>query len=149
MFFWDVLRETSPHTRGEPDAEKLYSRRAGNIPAYAGRTQNRQTKQSYLKKHPRIRGENAIIWRLAKGYLETSPHTRGEQGASGREINALRNIPAYAGRTLAVKVLLAMLRETSPHTRGERFLKILVSKPLRNIPAYAGRTFGSASTKTI
>ena len=56
------MGETSPHTRGEPVARVTEGEDAGNIPAYAGRTNSLWMNRGYSKKHPRIRGEND--WRL-------------------------------------------------------------------------------------
>ena len=131
-----------------------------NIPAYAGRTTSPGCKSEIMRKHPRIRGENAAAAQRSRTALETSPHTRGEPVLSGEADELSRNIPAYAGRTSSwVIPSLAIWkhprirgencqssqkkntqRETSPHTRGERIPVSAFSVRSRNIPAYAGRT---------
>ena len=132
----------------------------GNIPAYAGRTQERSLNAPYRQKHPRIRGENHRDLRRGRFFLETSPHTRGEPSAAVSVLDRPGNIPAYAGRTIYGEDVnldaekhprirgenhLARLQvrnhaETSPHTRGERCCCGEADELSRNIPAYAGRT---------
>ena len=92
--------------------------------------------------------------------LETSPHTRGERSVPTPFQGSFGNIPAYAGRTQLLTLLLAlrgkhprirgendcaglkrrMEPETSPHTRGEQLLNLKSLAEIGNIPAYAGRT---------
>ena len=132
----------------------------GNIPAYAGRTQERSLNAPYRQKHPRIRGENHRDLRRGRFFLETSPHTRGEPSAAVSVLDRPGNIPAYAGRTCFVRrsrrafekhprirgenLLLGDPEfgdlETSPHTRGELVWRIPTEDAHGNIPAYAGRT---------
>ncbi len=152
--------ETSPHTRGEPDASGYSDDLERNIPAYAGRTGIFFSVTGSVWKHPRIRGENESLmsWNYPDG--ETSPHTRGELVFLHVIKNHLRNIPAYAGRTVdwyllrklpwkhprirgenqGNRIVRFILIETSPHTRGEHGKDISYFLPHRNIPAYAGRT---------
>ena len=133
------LRETSPHTRGELQTPARSDNDPGNIPAYAGRTFSWQCVDFAVEKHPRIRGENASPLARAKKGVETSPHTRGELTSAQIDATGLGNIPAYAGRTIAIcssgmccekhprirgenlmpRSFTAGVRETSPHTRGE------------------------------
>ena len=131
--------ETSPHTRGELGRFVEAITYIGNIPAYAGRTSIRRRLFLFLRKHPRIRGENGIALDGSKVIAETSPHTRGEQDDHDKASRSQGNIPAYAGRTShfgvispdarkhprirgennATMALRALAPETSPHTRGE------------------------------
>ena len=110
--------ETSPHTRGEQISAKRRADRAGNIPAYAGRTLLELKNQGHLRKHPRIRGENKILPVIFMVPRETSPHTRGEHGITMRAPNGCRNIPAYAGRTRLV-VARDQRQRKHPRIRGE------------------------------
>ena len=91
----------------------------------------------------------------------TSPHTRGKLGSlSGRCLGS-RNIPAYAGKTVAHDRRRRTIQEhprirgenerlrgititeygTSPHTRGKLSGEPFAGLSVRNIPAYAGKTF--------
>ncbi len=139
----------------------------GNIPAYAGRTQERSLNAPYRQKHPRIRGENHRDLRRGRFFLETSPHTRGEPSAAVSVLDRPGNIPAYAGRTIYGEDVnldaekhprirgenhLARLQvrnhaETSPHTRGERCCCATQPDSPGNIPAYAGRTWKRCSDR--
>ena len=76
---WDNWqKETSPHTRGELIWFAVVGTVVRNIPAYAGRTEQRRRKSPNREKHPRIRGENQTASMASLSLLETSPHTRGE-----------------------------------------------------------------------
>ena len=154
------FRETSPHTRGELKQSKFKRLVRGNIPAYAGRTVLALASERPWRKHPRIRGENALRKSACCLTSETSPHTRGEQNARGAFRADVGNIPAYAGRTgrtpqnfarpekhprirgenTHTGQKLLKLPETSPHTRGEPFYDPKSGVKRGNIPAYAGRT---------
>ena len=132
-------RETSPHTRGERVRAGDEVPRCRNIPAYAGRTWDRTPSRDRTWKHPRIRGENPQVNLTSLAKEETSPHTRGELTSAQIDATGLGNIPAYAGRTIAIcssgmccekhprirgenlmpRSFTAGVRETSPHTRGE------------------------------
>ena len=136
----------------------------GNIPAYAGRTQERSLNAPYRQKHPRIRGENLLLGDPEFGDLETSPHTRGELVWRIPTEDAHGNIPAYAGRTGCPKnparlrqkhprirgentpqhLAGGRITETSPHTRGEHRRSVFMRARQGNIPAYAGRTDAKA-----
>ena len=132
-------QETSPHTRGEPQAVGQGWQNRRNIPAYAGRTSQQRDLCARYWKHPRIRGENLTSDLSGVIPIETSPHTRGERWLTSLRAFSAGNIPAYAGRTLdAEKKKMVFekhprirgentdpfspkrpIQETSPHTRGE------------------------------
>ena len=135
-----------------------------NIPAYAGRTTSPGCKSEIMRKHPRIRGENAAAAQRSRTALETSPHTRGELVWRIPTEDAHGNIPAYAGRTGCPKnparlrqkhprirgentpqhLAGGRITETSPHTRGEHRRSVFMRARQGNIPAYAGRTDAKA-----
>ncbi len=91
---------------------------------------------------------------------ETSPHTRGKRLFAWLVRDGLRNIPAYAGKTVQFSFDAsssekhprirgenrdnacrdAGYRETSPHTRGKHSFFFRQALVERNIPAYAGKT---------
>ena len=114
------------------------------------------------QEHPRIRGENRC---LSLGFCRiggTSPHTRGKQSSWPSIMGLMRNIPAYAGKTMPMIFIFPFFSEhprirgenrikgffepfgggTSPHTRGKPFGESLPFRLHRNIPAYAGKTSG-------
>ena len=112
------VKETSPHTRGEPGNVLIPLKIAGNIPAYAGRTIGVKDSEVSYQKHPRIRGENEGFRNIRGKIKETSPHTRGELKQKNTRARPTRNIPAYAGRTW-FRVRCAVATRKHPRIRGE------------------------------
>ena len=115
--------ETSPHTRGELSACLRVVVRHRNIPAYAGRTSSARLSQSSARKHPRIRGENTKGTVPPAVIMETSPHTRGELRRTMKMSDDLRNIPAYAGRTMK-EMKMAPPTRKHPRIRGENSIRM-------------------------
>ncbi len=115
--------ETSPLTRGKPQAVLLGILGERNIPAHAGKTTLVTLRPLRMRKHPRSRGENPAIKERTLELVWKHPRSRGEN---------------------RIRVVRASQRvETSPLTRGK--LSPFASRPSthRNIPAHAGKTFGS------
>ena len=86
-------RGENPHVAAiELEAERL-------IPAHAGKTARALSGARTVGAHPRSRGENPRSLIEIPGFSGSSPLTRGKPGAriSGRE--AVRLIPAHAGKT--------------------------------------------------
>ena len=71
------VQETPPLTRGRQGRTKTRSGRCGNTPAYAGKTDRRDTDVDGRRKHPRLRGEDSAARRAVRWALETPPLTRG------------------------------------------------------------------------
>ena len=137
----------------------LHALRGRNIPAYAGRTSAAWRSNNKPQKHPRIRGENRSGRIALRAATEASPHTRGKLNGSDYNPRLARNIPAYAGKALALRFFLnwfwkhprirgeslstvmslALSMETSPHTRGKREPAADRVHDAGNIPAYAGK----------
>ena len=89
----------------------------------------------------------------------------GEHGCAVRP----RNIPAYAGKTLAIHVVMRVSSEhprvcgenglgkpewfgnigTSPRMRGKPHADLPFTQELRNIPAYAGKTRKEVTMRVI
>ena len=86
---------TSPRMRGKLAYEERNAPRFRNIPAYAGKTNPTGHHSSVGEEHPRVCGEN-LRARKGKG---TSPRMRGKLATPLVLQVALRNIPAYAGKT--------------------------------------------------
>ena len=89
-----------------------------NIPAYAGKTASPPTPQRSLPEHPRVCGENPHLSPLMIPKHGTSPRMRGKLGKCQGTGCSMRNIPAYAGKTLFVTVK-NVLREEHPRVCGE------------------------------
>ena len=133
-----------------------------NIPAYAGKTAFCCTTESKLSEHPRVCGENSPTLRPRCGWIGTSPRMRGKRMWRLDSLLGPRNIPAYAGKTAACRLVPIAPAEhprvcgenndpglppvnqigTSPRMRGKRALIGDVLRMARNIPAYAGKTSG-------
>ena len=93
------LSETPPLTRGRPrmlDQEALAKR---NTPAYAGKTQGARHWCRPGQKHPRLRGEDVLLWTYCFSCRETPPLTRGRPFDCCSSCFLRRNTPAYAGKT--------------------------------------------------
>ena len=109
-----------PRIRGEHDvAPYVGFGRVGIIPAYAGSTHAFMTaSRNPSGSSPHTRGAPL----LAVGNVEIRrdhPRIRGEHSvALVLNVDALGIIPAYAGSTSGVNVLVAVTLGSSPHTRG-------------------------------
>ena len=146
--------------RGKPTGHECSYQEARNIPAYAGKTRCSWWLGVGGAEHPRVCGENSYFTPNFIKSSGTSPRMRGKLRYWSASRVLLRNIPAYAGKTLAsrmqtwessehprvcgenaVKSLTAPgLMGTSPRMRGKPRLHLREPTPIRNIPAYAGKT---------
>ena len=70
-----------------------------NIPAYAGKTARAQPWHAGTWEHPRVCGENLQHNVYPGAVAGTSPRMRGKHLLNFGINIALRNIPAYAGKT--------------------------------------------------
>ena len=92
---------SSPLTRGKPQALPSGQDQAGLIPAHAGKTRRRFRRSYVMGAHPRSRGENICQESNGYGNLGSSPLTRGKHEQAKRTAEAMRLIPAHAGKTAA------------------------------------------------
>ena len=70
------------------------------IPAHAGKTTETAARVFTAAAHPRSRGENIQTCVQVAADLGSSPLTRGKPILKGSEVQALRLIPAHAGKTV-------------------------------------------------
>ena len=158
--------ETPPLTRGRPPSTLYRTLPSGNTPAYAGKTRSSHEQQSLPEKHPRLRGEDALLAAASSASGETPPLTRGRPTAGCRCRDQRGNTPAYAGKTLThnADIKLAwkhprlrgedmfqsrsrrLQAETPPLTRGRPSCCTCSPGALRNTPAYAGKTVPGSAT---
>ena len=160
----NYLEGPSPRMRGKLvlvlDAEEP----ARSIPAYAGKTLGVPDPRLHLDgPSPRMRGK-LIAARAGRKVVGPSPRMRGKlpparpgsywrsvhprvcgenevlEGAAG---GVDRSIPAYAGKTHAVRLIKSALDGPSPRMRGKHDRAELVGGGVRSIPAYAGKTITS------
>ncbi len=132
----------------------------GNIPAYTGKTHAQRAADPQAAEHPRLHGENPRCAPPRAASYGTSPPTRGKRSGHSRCAGCCRNIPAYTGKTVVVRVssisgsehprlhgenvlvpvLIPVRLGTSPPTRGKRTWCCSCRPGHRNIPAYTGKT---------
>ena len=131
-----------------------------NIPAYAGKTTTAGMVSMPAAEHPRVCGENVIPTSERPELMGTSPRMRGKPDDDVIEAVQKRNIPAYAGKTIVLRLGRRPAPEhprvcgenlpryrprgvpagTSPRMRGKPMRKPRPIIAWRNIPAYAGKT---------
>ena len=151
---------TSPRMRGKHRASRYISEDSRNIPAYAGKTLVGKGISGVSAEHPRVCGENGQGERGLTFPQGTSPRMRGKLARPTSPPRAVRNIPAYAGKTEGDCLARVTLEEhprvcgenndaiaksvlahgTSPRMRGKRANSKGFMMVFRNIPAYAGKT---------
>ena len=151
---------SSPLTRGKLRRRCPKHEGVRLIPAHAGKTATRRRTKSPQRAHPRSRGENSSLWRVAACSSGSSPLTRGKLGL-GRGLCLVAGlIPAHAGKTqrrgrhqtqraahprsrgenVGSCALAGPRRGSSPLTRGKQPGARTHPHPRRLIPAHAGKT---------
>ena len=156
---------SSPLTRGKRLADLRDGLNLRLIPAHAGKTTAASTCAPSHPAHPRSRGENrAQTPRCRRGW-GSSPLTRGKLVAVAEDHSSFRLIPAHAGKTVFMIVVVATLtahprsrgenagtasrRESragsSPLTRGKQGGYRVNGRGLRLIPAHAGKTCATST----
>ena len=160
---------SSPLTRGKHRDSSARNRRAGLIPAHAGKTMHRMRSGSLCRAHPRSRGENAFQAAKNVATRGSSPLTRGKQRRASYAVRRPRLIPAHAGKTASscqAHVDSAAhprsrgenvegLREecvhdgSSPLTRGKPWFTFADVMSARLIPAHAGKTTRGRSSRGV
>ena len=105
---------TSPRMRGKPSLAWSSPVRAGNIPAYAGKTALTNFVFMEFPEHPRVCGENSVSMLPVGLPRGTSPRMRGKPIGGVSDEHITRNIPAYAGKTIL------SVRNTPPNPEHPR-----------------------------
>ena len=95
----DLVKGSSPLTRGKLLLECCGRSRTRLIPAHAGKTRSSACLMRSGGAHPRSRGENLGSCVSSSRARGSSPLTRGKQRASHRDAPPIRLIPAHAGKT--------------------------------------------------
>ena len=131
-----------------------------NTPAYAGKTPLCPRCRVFLRKHPRVCGEDDFPLGSWPVRAETPPRMRGRLKINPLTDHENRNTPAYAGKTSycffhdclfqkhprvcgedAINTVHAFRRlETPPRMRGRLLFTSIRLRKNRNTPAYAGKT---------
>ena len=109
---------SSPHVRGTRFRELAPSDGNGIIPACAGNTPVWPSSMRRARDHPRMCGEHRNPMRCLCRRRGSSPHVRGTlTDCTGQEIRN-RIIPACAGNTSWMIMVITYLSGSSPHVRG-------------------------------
>ena len=147
--------------RGKHGLRTLLKTLVRNIPAYAGKTSKNNEDGKGLTEHPRVCGENNSRHFTQHIQVGTSPRMRGKPKEVIPVVRPPRNIPAYAGKTAACRLVPIAPAEhprvcgenfrpvegeksakgTSPRMRGKHPNMTSPLEAFGNIPAYAGKTF--------
>ena len=146
--------------RGKHGLRTLLKTLVRNIPAYAGKTSKNNEDGKGLTEHPRVCGENNSRHFTQHIQVGTSPRMRGKPKEVIPVVRPPRNIPAYAGKTAACRLVPIAPAEhprvcgenfrpvegeksakgTSPRMRGKHPNMTSPLEAFGNIPAYAGKT---------
>ena len=109
---------SSPRMRGKLEIIRLLSKRSRLIPAYAGKTVDFAHLSGARGAHPRVCGENLVVWLVPKIAVGSSPRMRGKLLAHEKRPLPPRLIPAYAGKT-SRGLLLDRVDPAHPRVCGE------------------------------
>ena len=151
---------SSPRVRGKPSRLGRLTRRAGLIPACAGKTRTGRRAHDPPQAHPRVCGENVLMRETIHLVTGSSPRVRGKQRSldGGQTWEGL--IPACAGKTRRKRMPERMHRAhprvcgendnqhqnssvevgSSPRVRGKLLGHSSPETTLGLIPACAGKT---------
>ena len=109
---------SSPRGRGKRDGRPECLRARRLIPAWAGKTSTTATSRSPARAHPRVGGENQGDRIFDRSDNGSSPRGRGKPGVVDRDLNPIRLIPAWAGKTRLPR-LRSRRRRAHPRVGGE------------------------------
>ena len=157
---------SSPLTRGKRGAVASSCGASRLIPAHAGKTSIMRRAASRQRAHPRSRGENCGLAVRDLRQCGSSPLTRGKPITSQEALDAIRLIPAHAGKTAQDVIRLSRhtahprsrgenapgiasvncRQGSSPLTRGKPTRLMAGAAPPRLIPAHAGKTSKSSAS---
>ena len=90
---------SSPQVRGKPFVLFRHAVNGGLIPAGAGKTAQNLVQQHKRAAHPRRCGENTSNCMCPSRHFGSSPQVRGKPLTDEEKYQAMRLIPAGAGKT--------------------------------------------------
>ena len=164
---WQQSGGSSPRMRGTPAQRRGRTGARRIIPAYAGNTRGRILFDLSGGDHPRVCGEHSVPLGDWPSDWGSSPRMRGTLAVSVSTVLVFGIIPAYAGNTIPLRLLLLMFWDhprvcgehisvsgfapavmgSSPRMRGTRYAHDRPDSHSRIIPAYAGNTSASRNTR--
>ncbi len=111
-------RETPPRAWGRPARQALLSSTRRNTPTCVGKTSAALIVRKKRKKHPHVRGEDALQTSEETNQGETPPRAWGRPPEPLRQRAGCRNTPTCVGKTAAAGRMTRSSRK-HPHVRGE------------------------------
>ena len=130
---------SSPRGRGKHVIRPGGNRLAGLIPAWAGKTAPSRASADRSWAHPRVGGENVWVWVPVAGRAGSSPRGRGKPGKAPPQSAGPRLIPAWAGKTLVVR-LSRVVVAAHPRVGGENAKRTPIGEsPLGSSPRGRGK----------
>ena len=93
-----------PHMRGKEEENPMNRFDLGITPAYAGKRLRGNNRRGRNEDHPRICGEKPFISFHLLIRRGSPPHMRGKETATRKTSMGYRITPAYAGKSLPLKV---------------------------------------------
>ena len=153
---------SSPRVRGKPAECPVVDALRGLIPACAGKTPVPVSARFLPGAHPRVCGENGVIFERENPAAGSSPRVRGKRLRRRHVGRTRRLIPACAGKTIAkladqtpmrahprvcgenppAAVIVSATAGSSPRVRGKRSRRSHRPPSAGLIPACAGKTDG-------
>ena len=135
-----ICHGSPPHARGRLVLVVGFELGERITPACAGKTSERSEESLDIPDHPRMRGEDRSVVRLAQVQAGSPPHARGRLRAGVDRGAASRITPACAGKTRFEAKDDASNAGSPPHARGRRRRALHWHQPDGITPACAGKT---------
>ena len=130
---------SSPLARGKRTHATSAPMASGLIPARAGKTRRARAQHSWVRAHPRSRGENDCQAFAGLVMVGSSPLARGKPRNPSTLTWYHRLIPARAGKTCA-RISLQSARRAHPRSRGENLIGYsIIQKHLGSSPLARGK----------
>ena len=110
--------ETPPRAWGRLQQRSFLLALRGNTPTCVGKTLPAASRHTSTRKHPHVRGEDALQTSEETNQGETPPRAWGRPPEPLRQRAGCRNTPTCVGKTAAAGRMTRSSRK-HPHVRGE------------------------------
>ena len=125
-----------PHARGRPMSGMRVSLQNGITPACAGKTLRLFSLATERRDHPRMRGEDPLLYSGLATFQGSPPHARGRRRGDGLKQIIIRITPACAGKTIRRKTKYKFAWD-HPRMRGEDEGSVAVVGGSKGSPPHA------------